>query len=231
MSKRRVPRAQLLWERHVEGVLRVLRLALEKLHAEVGLPVAEKDLDQRLYLKARDVYHGLAASQRPQYFALVPKSEQAPVDAEDVQGEWLRKKPDFKWRMQDDLATTPQGLTRDLDIESKRLGRPTSSRWVLTERYVISGIVRFLSATHRYGNGARSGAMIGYVQDSEPVKIVREVNTYIRKRIESAIPHLSFPRDYRWRHGVLKCRQNLDRSQVLPSDFALHHLWVDLRRN
>ena len=231
MSRRRVPDPQLLWERHVERVLRILCLALERLHAEKGLPVAEKQLDRWLCLKARDAYHSLGVSERPLSFGLHPKAEQTPADEQHVDEEWVGKKPDFKWRMQNDLAATPRELTRDFDIESKRLGRPTSRGWVLAKQYVVEGIVRFLSASHRYGNGVDAGAMIGYVQDSLPSEILAEVNRHIGRRTEHAIPTIRFPGDDYGTEPVMRTRQELARSEVDPSRFILHHLWVDLRRN
>lgn len=231
MSRPPLPSPQLLWERHVERVLGVLCLALEWLHAEKNLPAAEERIDRRLYLKARDAYHSLPISKRPQSFALQPKAEQTPVEEQDVDEGWIRKKPDFKWRMHNDRAATPQELTRDFDIESKRLGNPTSPRWVLTRQYVVSGIVRFLSTTHRYGNGVDAGAMIGYVQDSQPSGILAEVNSYIRETTGHAIPGVCFPRDDFRAEPVMRTHQELARREVHPSHFLLHHLWVDLRSN
>lgn len=232
MSRLRIPDPRTLWERHVAAVLRVLSLALEMLRAEGDLPPAEKRLNRRLCFLARNAYHGLPASVRPQVFALQPNAEQWPDARDDLDAEWVEKRPDFKWRMHNDLATTPEELTMDFDIEAKRLGRPTSPNWVLTEQYVVSGVVRFLSAGHRYGNGVNAGAMVGYLQDSEPRDIVREVNRYIAGDKEHSIPDLTFVvwylSDQDLPH-VMTTDQKLRRTQVSPSAFTLHHLWVDLR--
>ena len=230
MSRRRVPSPEVLWERHVEGVLSVLCLAMEGLSAERDLPAREEEIDPRLFLKARVAYLSLKRSKRPVSFALHPKAEQTPVDEEDVDEDWVRKKPDFKWRMQNSLAATPQELTKDFDIECKRLGRPTSRNWILTEQYVVEGIVRFLSASHRYGNGVDSGAMIGYVQDSLPDDILREVNDYIDRTTADVVPRISFPANG-GTGPVMRTQQELARSEVNPPRFTLHHLWVDLRGN
>jgi len=231
MSNRRIPDPQALWDRHVEAVLRVLSLALDRLHAENVLPLDEKAIDRRLSLMARIAYHSLSAEERPQSFALQRQAEPLPVGEEDVNAQWVGKKPDFKWRMQDDLASRPEDLTKDFDIECKRLGKPTSPRWVLTKQYVLNGIGRFLRATHRYGNGVSSGAMIGYVQDSQPSDILAEVNSYIEKARDHAIPPLGFPGSDFGTEVVMRTSQELDRVEVTPPDFVLHHLWVDLRGN
>ena len=229
MSRRRFPSSELLWKRHVEAVLRVLCLALERLHAEKAIPVAETDLDIRLFLLARDVYRGLPATKRPLSFALAPKGEQLPATVQDVDQPWVRKKPDFKWRMHNNLAEAPEELTRDFDIESKRLGRPTSPTWVLTREYVVAGILRFLTPSHRYGNGVIDGAMIGYVQDWIPSEILSEVNDFLRSKGEQRISDVALTiADCRMGY-VTRRRQELARAQVSPSRFVLHHLWVDLR--
>jgi hypothetical protein len=203
--------------------------ALEKLSAESGLPALEKKLDRRLSRMARSAYCELTQADRPQSFDLFSQAEQAHADELDDDEDWVGTKPDFTWRMQDDLARTPQELTKDFHIESKRLGRPTSRKWILTKQYVANGITRFLSADHRYGHDVTSGAMIGYVQDSEPPDLVGEVNGYIAATKDYAIPPLEFPRNGSSGWAVTKTRQPLNRSEVSPADFVLHHLWVDLR--
>ncbi len=226
MRSAEIPTSRALWLRHVERVQYVLFLALQRLRAEQGLPLHEEQLDERLYLKARDVYYALKATERPQAFNLFPKGKHSPVQEADLDEEWLRKQPDFKWRMQDDSAVSREGLTKDFDIESKRLGTPTSQTWVLTEQYVISGITRFLSSSHRYGNNVNDGAMIGYIQDWDVAGILGEVNQQVTAQTEYSIPTLRFSNH---KQTVIQTRQTLKRSEVVPSSFCLHHLWVDLR--
>ena len=209
-------------------VLKVLLLALEKLRDEKNLPRIEEDVDRRLSLKAREVYRSLKPKDRPQGFNLTSKAEPFPAEAADLHEDWVRKRPDFKWRMQDDSALSPEALTKDFDIESKRLGKRTSPSWVLTRNYVTEGIIRFLSESHRYGNNASDGAMIGYVQDWDVNEILADVNHYIRAQKLYAIPPMRFNRD---RKAVIQTRQSLKRSEFAPSSFCLHHLWVDLVHN
>lgn len=226
---RRLPSPQVLWERHVERVIRVLFLALERLHAHKGIPVGEEELDRLLYVTIREVYHHLPKPERPQSIAeLAGKGEQTPVDPQDVNTDWVRKRPDFKWRMQNNLAVSPQELTKDFDIESKRLGTG-----VLTKKYVVNGINRFISGSHRYGNGVNDGAMIGYIQDSQLVDVLNKVNSYIAKAGKGShtMPPISFPVSDHLAQPVTTARQKLARVHVRPCDFTLHHLWVDLRGN
>ena len=229
MSTRPIPSPSSLWQTHVERVLTVLCLALERLSEKRRLPQGEEALDRRLFLLARDAYFRLPVPKRPHSFDLVAKAEQAPLNESDVDEGWVGKKPDFQWRMHNDLAARPEELTMDFDIENKRLGRPTSRKWVLTEQYVANGIVRFLSAEHRYGNGVSSGAMVGYIQDSEPVALLREVNGYIETEGRYAIPQLRFPPSRLGTEAVVNTCQKMRRAMVQPHDFELHHIWVDLR--
>ena len=229
MSTRALPSPSSLWETHVERVLAVLCLALERLHALSGLPEAEEELDRHLLVLAREAYFHLPTSQRPQSLALFPKAEHTPLNAQQAREDWVRRKPDFKWRLQNDHGRSPAEVTMDLDIESKRLGNPTSRGWVLTEQYVVSGIVRFLSPDHRYGNGVGSGAMIGYLQDSEPSAILAEVNEHIAAATRCQIPQIAFPASSEGWPAVSNACQRLNRASVRPSVFDLHHLWADLR--
>jgi len=229
VSKRPIPRPASLWQRHATAVLRVFRLALTELGSESSLPVKEEDLDAMLHSKIAEAFQRIPHAEKPRGFHVVPQAVNWSVHSDDLNAEWTGKKPDFKWRMHnDDPMATTEELTRDFDIESKRLGLPTSRTWVLTEKYVTNGIARFLSASHRYGNGVDSGAMIGYVQDSDPATILAEVNDHIAEA-KHAIPPISFPEPES--QPVMATQQKLTRSEVSPANFALHHLWVDLRRN
>jgi len=224
-----IPDPLSLWDKHVEGVLRVLCLALERLRLEGDLPLKEVDLDGRFLVTAHEAYRGLPELDRPQMNGLQPKAEQTPISRRDVGEKWVRTKPDFTWRMQDNRARIPLEFTKDFHIESKRLGRQQNRKRVLTKEYVALGIIRFLSVDHRYGHDVTSGAMIGYVRDSEPSDLVDEVDGYIAATKEYAIPPLGFPRNGSSDHAVMKARQLLNRTEVSPAEFVLHHLWVDLR--
>ncbi len=76
-----------------------------------------------------------------------------------------------------------------------------------------------------YGEGAESGAMIGYVQTMSANDILKEVNGYAKKIKVPALERASGG----WvDHGVTRLDQSFDR-EVRPSPFRLLHLWVDLR--
>lgn len=238
MSIRCMPDSGALWERHVVMVLRVLIGALQELRRGTDLPRDEEKLDRHLYLRAKDHYAALSPARRPQSFNLAAKGENVPQGDADLDEEYVQKRPDFKWRMQNDLAKTSSDLTMDFDVESKRLGKPTSANWVLNREYVTNGILRFVRTSHRYGNGVNAGAMIGYIQTMSPNEAHADVNRYIdeaREAMDQAretTPDLSqIPQDVTALDGVHAACQRLSRREFDESEFDLHHLWVDLRTN
>ncbi|HUT24636.1 MAG TPA: hypothetical protein VM492_09865 [Sumerlaeia bacterium] len=231
MSNRPLPGAKDLWRKHVGSVLRVMIGALERLRRETDPPCEEEALDRILYLRAREEYFTLPVRQRPQSFNLTQQALKSPEEDTGATEEWVRKKPDFKWRIQNDLAATPRDLTMDFDIETKRLGKPTSRSWVLNREYVEKGICRFLLPTHRYGNEVDAGAMIGYVQTMAPTEVLAEVNQYLQKAAQEGLPDFSFDPNDLVAKRILETSQSLCRRQVSPPRFTLYHLWVDLRKN
>jgi len=110
-------------------------------------------------------------------------------------------------------------------LECKRLGRPSSPGWVLNENYTNHGVVRFVDPDWGYGEGAASGAMIGYLQTMSPDETLEEVNGYAEK---VDVPAIEREADEWIDRGVTRLNQTLDR-KVSPSLFRLRHLWVDLR--
>ena len=231
MSKLQSPKSPNLWKRHVECVLRVMTGALKRLHERLEIPDKEKELDRCLYFDARVEYFHLPHDKRPNGFNLILKPENPPDIESDIGQEWTLKIPDFKWRLCNNLATSPNELTMDFDIESKRLGKPTSPSWILNREYVENGIFRFILATHRYGNRVDSGLMIGYIQTMIPMDIIKEVNQYIKERDKNNIPLLSFKEEDFQKKKIAQSFQFIKKRSFNPYSFTLYHLWIDLRRN
>ncbi|MBN1900352.1 hypothetical protein JW926_03390 [Candidatus Sumerlaeota bacterium] len=231
MSKLQRPKDSNLWKRHVECVLRVISGALIRLHKRCDLPDREEDLDRFLYLDAKIEYSNLSSDKRPSGFNLIQKSENTPSKESDIGEEWTFKRPDFKWRLCNDLANTTDELTMDFDIESKRLGKPTSPNWILNREYVENGISRFILSTHKYGNGVDSGLMIGYIQTMIPMDILKEVNQYITEQSKNNMPSISFREEYFEKNKIAQTSQFIKRRCFPPPCFTLYHLWIDLRSN
>jgi len=231
MSKLQRPKESNVWKRHVECVLRLMKGALKRLRNRYKLPDREEDLDRFLYFDARKEYANLPNDKRPCGFNLTQKSENTPLNEYDIGKKWTLKKPDFKWRLCNNLATTPNELAMDFDIESKRLGKPTSPSWILNHEYVENGIARFILATHRYGNGVDSGLMIGYIQTMTPMDILKEINRYLREYTPKKIPILSFRKADFEENKIAETSQLIKKRCFPPDQFTLYHLWINLGSN
>lgn len=230
MSANKIPSASILWQRHEKLILGVFVQALKMLRLEKKLPEAENRINETLCVKARRAYFKLPLKQRPPFFGLSLESQNQPQTEDDVGKEFLRKKPDFKWRLVDESDPDPHTAIRDYDIECKRLGKRLSKKWVLNENYVNNGILRFLNVEHSYGKGMPFGAMIGYVQNMEHKDILKEVNQCIAQIQTHRIPTIKFPTKKSDSRGIIETAQNLNRTKISPESFKLRHIWVDLRK-
>ena len=153
---------------------------------------------------------------------LVPAWERpvAPSDETEIKGGKKRKRPDFTCSLINAQATSAAEYEIPLHIECKRLGIAASG-WPLNENYVKNGISRFDTIEHEYGKRAISGIMIGYIINSHPRAIEVEVNSFIPKTVDK----LAFD----FLKKISCCNTRYNRSKVLPNDFKLLHIWVDLR--
>jgi hypothetical protein len=229
----RFPSSEDLWAAHEKRVLGVFMLALQMLREEKDLPAEENRINEHLALKAREANWRLAREQRGLTHAPVWEAQNPPQTEEDLGSQWLQTRPDFQCQLFDESDDDPKTAYRNYCIECKRLGLAPRSDWILNKNYVTEGIVRFLEASHSYGKGATSGAMIGYIQSMEPDDILREINEHILHILLMAhhpFRPLSFMSGRSFEEGILQMIQHLVRREVSPSSFDLRHLWVDLRR-
>jgi len=222
----RLPISEHLWERHEQHVLHVFQLALLRLKKEKHLPKDEPTLNEQLYVHARHVYCCLPNDQKPMSF-VKRNSEIPPRRIEEVGERWTKKKPDFQWELINTQETNPEKIIKEYVIECKRLAEKTSSGWDFIKEYVVSGIIRFVSKEHRYGIGAESGAMIGYVQNLVPLEVLKHINLTIRKSKEYKISEITFNK-IKGLAGIGRGDHILKRKEVIPSTFHLRHIWVEL---
>ena len=229
MSTNKLPSASILWQRHEELILGVFIRALKMLRLERNLPDAENRINETLYLKAKRAYFKLPLIQRPAFFGLFLEPQNQPQTEDDVGEEFLLKKPDLKWRLENKSDPNPAMAIRDYDIECKRLGKPLRRDRVLNEDYVRNGILRFLNVKHSYGKGMTFGAMIGYVQSMEFKDILKEVNQCITQIQTHKIPLIKFSAKKNSTE-IIETAQKLYRTEISSSSFNLRHIWVDLRK-
>lgn len=209
------------WTRHEKLVLEVFRCALLRLEAELELPEKEDELNRKLLFHVRSENYRLIKEGRGCHSNVYYECANQPIaeDKDRAGREW--KRPDFMCGLVDAQAESDLFFA----LECKRLGRPSSPGWILNDNYTRHGVLRFVDPAWGYGEGAASGAMMGYCQTMSAKDILREVNDYAEKVNVPAISRT----DGLWvERGVTRLNQTLDR-KVSPSPFRLRHLWVDLR--
>src|SRR6266851_3186895 len=162
------------WVRFRENVASLISEALLLLRQRTDLVKDEKELNRLLYfcLANANLHFDLPL---PAYDGRNPPH---PEDNHKAKREDNR--PDLYWTLMDNEANY-QDWYRTFVLECKRLGKKTSESWILTEQYVIEGILRFFVEEKGYGKGCETGAMVGYVQDMEFDAILSEINSYMIK--------------------------------------------------
>ena len=211
------------WGRHEDLVLEVFRCALLRLESEPDLPEGEIELNRKLYFRAREQNIRLVRTGRGLASTPVPDSPNLPIDEHAESRARESKRPDFQCELIDAQA----GECLVYALECKRLGKRSAGGSVFNTLYTEEGVRRFMDANSGYGEGAASGAMIGYLQTMPPDEILKEVNGHAQDVNVPAIERA----DGHWIDtGVTRLNQTLDR-EVAPSPFRLRHLWVDLRRH
>lgn len=224
-----IPSPREIWAKHELLVLEVFMLALGMLREKTDLPIEELAISEALALKTRQANFTLNPKGRGLPFPPDWEKPKQPASETDLGQSKKAKRPDFNCQFCNHTAQSYKDAYADYHIECKRLGKPSSSGWNFSKNYVTEGIQRFISPTHRYGEGVFSGAMIGYVQNMNVKSILDDINNHIPNS-PPQIPPLRFLEDEFGREGIVKTSQHLIRIHVLPSPFALRHIWVDLRQ-
>jgi len=224
MARRSIPSAPMLWQRHETLYVGLFYLALQKLSKNKFKTSNEDMISERLC----PILHALCyeESQRQQCDIPPPHWEKPiqPVNESELKGGKIRKRPDFTCNLYNHFASADE-FEISFHIECKRLGVPSSSRWILNENYVTKGIKRFDCSSHEYGKRAYSGMMIGYIISMSHDIIQDEINTHQKLHCPDN-PKIVFVIDDK---NVQQCHQGLKRKNVKPDKFKLIHLWVDLR--
>lgn len=223
MATRELPAGRSLWEKHERLLLDVFAFALENLRSRKDLPKRENEISIHLAVEARRAAFELGLEHPPQH-----ELPRQPVSEKELGGLGTRKRPDFTYEIRDPAAASSINSWLYYHIECKCLGEPSSKAWTLNKNYVDKGVRRFLDPEHGYGERASSGAMIGYVLSMSFDPILGEVNRHlgVLSELGSAAP-IYFSEV--GRDQTARASQVLDRLRVLPRDFVLRHLWIDLR--
>ncbi|MCT7969870.1 hypothetical protein NG799_26495 [Laspinema sp. D1] len=216
-----------IWTRHEKRVLEIFKLALKMLREESSLPDKEDEINRKLYFLVRRANGDLQTQNQGIEWPITYESNNQP-DADDVtRSPRESKRPDFQWGVCDTNELDPNRRDKFYIIESKRLGSPSSTTWILNKNYVVNGMKRFVDPEWSYGKSSHSGAMIGYIQDMELQTILEEVNTNAASEL---LPNITISSDGE-QPDITKLDQKLEREHIQPTPFDLRHLWVDLKHH
>jgi len=225
MPRRRISFAA-LWNRH-EGLYRdIFARALIRLAAEPRISGDEDSVSKLLFTIVLTVCREIANTENREVPPPASDGLNQPVHVNETQDDFTRKRPDFTCNCINPRAESNEDYLIPLHVECKLLGKPTSPSWILNTNYVTNGIARFDLESHKYGNRASSGIMIGYVISMKPEEIQKQVNACIRAKL-SGVPLLVFALS----DVPLQSQHRFARRHVTPTPFTLIHLWVDIRNS
>ena len=215
-----------LWGRHERLYRGIFVEALIRLAAEPCISGDENSVSKHLFTIVVTVCREIANTEDREIHPPAPDGLNPPVDAKETQEDYTRKRPDFACNCVNRRAKSNADYVIPFHVECKLLGEPTSPTWKLNTNYVTHGIARFDLESHRYGNRASSGIMIGYIISMTPEEIQTQVNSCVEEKLPG-VPLLVFASS-----DVLSQSQHcFARRHVMPTPFTLIHLWVDIRNN
>ena len=208
-----------LWARRLKRCHEIICRALEILKNQTDHPDNEVDLNKKFYFCL------LVATRE-----LYPDEDCAPAsecnnqpDPDDLsRAARDNKRPDFQWLFLDRYEDDPNRSAKQIVVECKRLGPPTSANWVLNVNYVKNGVTRFLDRNWAYGQRFAEGFMVGYVKDMPESEVLDEVNREILAIGAKALSPLATNLI-----GQTSYYHTLQRPFPI-SPFRLLHLWIQL---
>lgn len=224
MPRPRISRLN-LWQKHSTAVLAILQSALDLMADDSAVGRLEPEFNRALTLH---FYEAMSLHRRQGMFVPggLPMMEARNQPTRRTQGTTSEEKiPDIQWGYQDDQVEAMDSA-RFFHIECKRLGTPT-----LNALYVQKGIKRFIDPTWSYGKDVTDGAMVGYVEASDAIQIMTDVNEALAADANKAsssfqIPPLTSTSSTNSRHEFY----HVFGRPFPQSPFRLHHVWVEMRR-
>lgn len=208
------------WQNHERRVLCVLRAGLQKLSSKAGLIRSENALNRELYfciLEAIREYVD-AGGEFPGVVMYEASNQPHADDLARVGRE--NKRPDLQFPIIDHQEKDARASAKQFVVECKRVGDSGRTDWVLNRNYVLHGVIRFRDASFGYGKGTRSGAMVGYIENTSAEHIAGEIFAVLTgEGIDSLVTE---------REGELReMTHNLCRA-IAPTPYAIRHLWINL---
>lgn len=211
------------WQELENDLLEMIFQALLLLKKESKEEVEENSINfilNRCFLKAsrikiKDRYGNFIRNRKPIY-----EAERISYEDDEIRNGRMGKRPDFQWEILDDNAPV-DSITYSIvfTIECKRLGETYMSK-----AYVENGILRFIKKEWSYGEGTTSGAMIGYIQNSNQIDILKNINKICKsKSISNLVKYQNKNSD-----DIFSYTEDIKRNTIYPHNFLLYHFWIDL---
>jgi hypothetical protein len=209
-----------VWSTHFNLYKDVFCYSLDVLDVSIiSKKIEEDDISAVLLGVLQETCKKWSKERRSEIPAPLAQLPQQDPDKAQIKGLNALPQPDFtcpKFDME-------MGESIFLDIECKLLGEPTSPTWILNRNYVKHGVDRFDCIKHEYGKHAPSGMMIGYMVSMTPKTILGEVNEQLHADSYQEL-------DFAFTNKVDAYRVVMQRRKVKPVDFAITHIWADLRK-
>lgn len=209
-------------------MLKIFARALKLLiSSDVSVEDKEDAINRRLYFCVLKAIHALTKESGAPFIShpLTYEARNQPDFDDNERAAREHKRPDFIWSIIDHAEPIPEKSAKHYCVECKRLGQHRNGRKPNAD-YINDGVRRFVESGHGYGKSARTGLMVGYVENSDIDTILAEVNA---AAVTIALSPLSFSAGKSEDDTVNRLNQTLIRPHVSPSPFDLRHLWVDLR--
>jgi len=213
------------WPKYEQAVLAVFTEALRRLAQTPKLPQGEEPINLVVYWLCRGVHLEQLKARMSIPFVIDFDSTNQPEPDDTAESRRLKKRPDFACAITDEQAPDSRSSQIRYSLECKRLGQAEGS-WVLNENYSERGMLRFVQTDHSYAKGCSSAAMVGYMQNLDPDKILTEVNGLAQQR---NMPSLSRAAAAWAAKNVTQLSQNPLTRDFDTNPLQLNHLWIDLR--
>ena len=208
------------WSNFEKCVLEIFNIALVMLREKISLPIEEDSVTGDSLNRQLDIclFHAVLKWEQT-HETEIPTSpspnlrQQPDLSSDGLMHDYERTKPDFQWTFKDKLGSSDNlnSIYKSYAIECKRIGKDISSQRNLNKEYVSKGILRFITNSHRYGQFASSGLMIGYVQSSDAQIILDKVNT---AALSNSLPELLLSTKG-WEQAVSRLDHKLQRLPLL----------------
>ncbi|MDR3199587.1 MAG: hypothetical protein LBU34_17095 [Planctomycetaceae bacterium] len=220
--------AQEAWDIFVNRYIELFLHALVKLREESDLDESnENSISERLLIRLRESCCEFMNKRDIRLYVPVWECPIQPTSLQDSRGGQLGKRPDFTCVFPNPRPGSHENYERYLHIECKVIGRGSAIESRDKRNYVSEGILRFDNTEHKYGKNAQTGIMIGYIVGETLEHIQESINGFIQTYINYHRP-LQF--DFN-EINICQSHNQFERQHVLPVNFLLVHIWIDLRNN